>query len=203
MRSCQYRLEKMIFEVSYKLLKPPTGSHQFAALSVKATQLIANSSNPLQALIELSQNFPKYASELSHRVILNESLVQEIQDNSAKAQGGVNMMWLNGITIEEKDINPQGLLGLLRKERHVMRSLASLGLSPSQSIDLLTHKAIYAAQQDSSGTLDGIFDASDRPEGGDVIVWWNDLTKDSRYARWNPSLTGVSSFIPSFLRCIG
>ena len=121
------------------------------------------------------------------------SLVEEVDENYQKAQGGVNMMWLNGITVDDKDINPLGLLRLLRKERHVMRSLASLGLSPSQSIDLLTHKIIYSAQQDTAGQLDGIFDASDRPEGGNVIVWWNDLTKDSRYAKWNPSLSAVSS----------
>ena len=163
------------------------------ALSMKAAQLIANSSDPLQALSELSQNFPKYTSELSHRVILNASLVEEVEDNYQKAQGGVNMMWLNGITVDEKDINPLGLLRLLRKERHIMRSLASLGLSPSQSVDFLTHRIIYSAQQDSAGHLDGIFDASDRPEGGNVIVWWNDLTKDSRYAKWNPSLSAVST----------
>lgn len=164
--------------------------------------MIANSSNQLEALTELSQNFPRYASELAHRVVLNVSLVEEVQENYQKAQAGVNMMWLNGVTVDEKDINPYGLLGLLRKERHVMRSLASLGLSPDRSVDLLTHRAIYTSQQDSAGTLDGIFDASDRPEGGDVIVWWNDLTKDSRYARWNPSLTGVStapSYSPVFL----
>jgi len=28
--------------------------------------------------------------------------------------------------------------------------------------------------------VDGIFDASDRIEEGGVIVWWNDLEKDSR-----------------------
>lgn len=181
-----------MFEVSYGCVCPSSRAHQFSVLAIKATQLVANSSNPLQTLLELSQNFPKYASDLSHRVILNESVVEEVQENNVKAQGGASMMWLNGVTVEEKDINPQGLLRLLRKERHIMRSLASLGLSPRQSIDLLTHKAIYGAQQDSAGALDGIFDASDRPEGGDVIVWWNDLTQDSRYARWNPSLTGVS-----------
>ena len=85
-----------------------------------------------------------------------------------------------------------------------MQSLTSLGLSSSQAVDLLTHKAIGRAQSESADMLDSLFDASDRPEGGDVIVWWNDLTKDSRYARWNPSLTGVSFslLVPYFMLAI-
>ncbi|KAJ7855514.1 hypothetical protein B0H14DRAFT_3865227 [Mycena olivaceomarginata] len=35
------------------------------------------------------------------------------------------------------------------------------------------------------GALDGIFDASDRNE---VLVWWNDIEKDSRSAQWSPSI---------------
>ena len=30
------------------------------------------------------------------------------------------------------------------------------------------------------GVLDGIFDASDRIEGGGVVIWWNNIEKDSR-----------------------
>lgn len=47
-------------------------------------------------------------------------------------------------------------------------------------MDLLTHRAIAVTQRDTAGVLDGIFDASDRPEGGEVIRWWNDISKDSR-----------------------
>lgn len=72
------------------------------------------------------------------------------------------------------------LLRLLRKERGVVGSLTSLGLFPSQAVDLLTHRTIAVTQRDTAGVLDGIFDASDRPEGGEVIRWWNDITKDSR-----------------------
>ncbi|KAG6330916.1 hypothetical protein ID866_8172 [Astraeus odoratus] len=39
--------------------------------------------------------------------------------------------------------------------------------------------------------LDGLVDASDRQEGGNVILWLNDLEKDPRYRRFLPSLTGL------------
>jgi UDP-glucose:glycoprotein glucosyltransferase len=71
------------------------------------------------------------------------------------------------------------LLRLLRKERSVMLSLTSLGLTPGQAVELLTHPAVGAAQSNKA-VLNDLFDASDRPEGGRVIVWWNDIQKDKR-----------------------
>lgn len=71
-----------------------------------------------------------------------------------------------------------------------MRHLVALGLNASQAIQLLTHNAVGLAQSDT-GVLDGLFDASDRPEKRNVILWWNDMEKDARYARWSPSLSSV------------
>lgn len=70
----------------------------------------------------------------------------------------------------------------------MIRSLTALSLSPSQAIEVLTHSAIALAQQASVGgaAVDGLCDASDREEGGDVILWWNDLEKDKRYALLSP-----------------
>ncbi|KAJ8514563.1 hypothetical protein ONZ45_g7920 [Pleurotus djamor] len=160
---------------------------EIGELGSQATQLIASSDDPLAILTQLSQNFPRYATSLSRRVEVNDSVRQEIASNQAKVQGGINMMWLNGLTLQEKDLTPFALLGLIKKERQIMESLTSLGLSNEQALNLLTHQVIAAAQS-SAGTVDGMFDASDRPEGGDVIVYWNDMEKDKRYARWNPSL---------------
>ena len=72
-----------------------------------------------------------------------------------------------------------------------MRSITNLGLTSEQAIELLTHRAVGLAQADT-GVLDGIFDASDRPEGGDTIVWFNDFEKDTRYERWGSALQLVS-----------
>lgn len=71
------------------------------------------------------------------------------------------------------------LLRVLRKERQVVDALTSLGIAPHEALDVLTHPSLTAAQG-SSGVLDGLFDASDRPEGGDVIIWWNNLETDTR-----------------------
>ncbi|KAJ7222294.1 UDP-glucose:glycoprotein glucosyltransferase-domain-containing protein [Mycena pura] len=158
-----------------------------ATLGLQATQLIADSSDPLATLTQLSQNFPKYMVALSRSVVVNSSLQEEVHANQLKAQAGVSMFWFNGATLLEKDLNPLVLLRLIRKERAVMASLTSLGLSRADALHLLTHPAVSKAQGDSS-LLDNVFDASDRPEDGDVIVWWNDFEKDSRYAQWSTSV---------------
>lgn len=103
------------------------------------------------------------------------------------------------------------LLRLLRKERALILSLTSLGLSPGEAVDLLTHPAIGDAQS-TKGVTDGLFDASDRLEEGKAIVYWNDIEKDkryvplchsvlnthsqlgARYSSWNPSIHLVNYF---------
>nr|GAT58270.1 predicted protein [Mycena chlorophos] len=161
-----------------------------ARLGFQAIQLIADSDEPLATLTQLAQNFPRYMTALSRRVVVNESLEVEVHANQLKAQAGVNMLWLNGMTVNDKDITPMGLLRLIHKEQAVMRSLTGLGLSRSEAIDLLSHPAVSTATQADS-VLDNVFDASDRPEEGDVIVWWNDFEKDSRYEGWLPSVHGL------------
>ncbi|KIJ61523.1 glycosyltransferase family 24 protein [Hydnomerulius pinastri MD-312] len=42
-----------------------------------------------------------------------------------------------------------------------------------------------------AGFLEGLVDASDRQEGGGVVLYWNDIEKDQRYARFSPSIQGL------------
>ncbi len=58
----------------------------------------------------------------------------------------------------------------------------SLGFSGGQAVELVSHDAINVAQSGAE-VLDGLFDASDRPEDGNVIVWWNNFEKDAKYAQ--------------------
>ena len=66
-------------------------------------------------------------------------------------------------------------------------------------MELITHPAIAAAQK-GKDYADGVFDASDREEGGDVIVWWNNMLEDSRYARWQPSINAVRALLGAYAR---
>ena len=89
------------------------------------------------------------------------------------------MFWFNGAHTEPRDVNPFALLGLLKKEKTVVQSLTSYGLTNSQAFELLTHSAITSSQKDSE-MMESVFDASDRPEGSDLIMWWNNMKKDNK-----------------------
>ncbi|KAG7448716.1 uncharacterized protein BT62DRAFT_965246 [Guyanagaster necrorhizus] len=166
----------------------PLTDEEILVLSLKASQIIAESSEPLDTLRIISQDFPRYATSLGRRVGANESIAQELHTNQLRVQAGGHAFWLNGVPLAEKDVTPYGLLRVFRKERGIMSSLTCLGLSRAQAMELLTHPIIAAGQGDKTG-FDDLVDASDRPEGGEVITWWNDLEKDSRYQRWNPALS--------------
>ncbi|KAF7983169.1 hypothetical protein HWV62_23402 [Athelia sp. TMB] len=190
----------------------PLTEEELQDIGFQAMHLIHDSKDPLATLRQLAQDFPKYATLISRRVLgddaVEDGLIDEVLANQAKAPPGTNMVWLNGAIISENDMTPFALLRLLRKERALIRSLTAFSLTPSQAIDVLTHDAVASAQQSAAagGVLDGLFDASDREEGGEVILWWNNLAKDkryvelppvshiklspvwSRYAQWSPSL---------------
>jgi UDP-glucose:glycoprotein glucosyltransferase len=89
------------------------------------------------------------------------------------------VFWFNGVNIDAGDVNPFALLRLLKKEKTVVQSLTSYGLSNSQAFELLTHPAVASSQKESA-MMEAVFDASDRPEGGGLIMWWNDMEKDTR-----------------------
>ncbi|KAF8994665.1 UDP-glucose:glycoprotein glucosyltransferase-domain-containing protein, partial [Cyathus striatus] len=175
--------------------KTPLTNEELTDLGLQAAHLLSLSKSPLETLTRLSQNFLKYAATLARRVPLNENINSELHTNSLKAQSGVNVIWLNGVPLQEKYVDVWHLARLLRKERGLMLGFEGVlgeyleedGKGREKLLDVIAHPAIANAQR-AGGMLDGLFDASDREEGGDVVVWWNDMEKDSRYAKWQPSL---------------
>ncbi|KXN87330.1 UDP-glucose:glycoprotein glucosyltransferase [Leucoagaricus sp. SymC.cos] len=167
--------------------KTPLTEEEIGRLGHKVIQLITESESPLSALTRIAQDFPKYSTSLARRVQVSPQITGELASNAQKVQPGMNLFWINGARVEEKDVSVFSLLGLFRKEKSLMRNVVGLGLERSEALQVLTHSAVASAQKDG-GVTDGLFDASDRTEGGGVVVWWNDFEKDKRYARWSPSL---------------
>ncbi|KAF5311086.1 hypothetical protein D9619_007791 [Psilocybe cf. subviscida] len=165
----------------------PLTTEELTKLGSNTAQIIADSADPLSVLTQIAQNFPKYASALGRRLIANESIEEELHNNSLRVQRGGNAMWINGLMVDLKDAHPFGLMRLLRKEKVVMQSLIAQGLENLEAVEVLNHQAIAVTQMKESGGMDALFDASDRPEGREITVWFNDMEKDKRYARWNPS----------------
>ncbi|KAI0266194.1 UDP-glucose:glycoprotein glucosyltransferase-domain-containing protein [Gloeopeniophorella convolvens] len=168
----------------------PLTAEEIAQIGVQAIQLISDSKMPLETLKQLIHDFPRYTTSISRRVVPKPELVQEIASNARMAQPGISAVWLNGALLSGDDMNPFSLLRLVRKERDFMLSLTSLGLRPDEVFKLVTHPSVEATSAKNDVT-DGVYDASDRPEDGGLIIWWNDFEKDSRYKRWQKTLSAL------------
>lgn len=162
---------------------------------MQAVQLIAFSPSPLSTLKALSQNFPLYAGALTRRLTsFDQAIVDEMEVNWMRVPAGASALWMNGRPVESPGaLTPYTLLAHIREEMKLVKALkaAGPGLDAKRAVELLTHPKIADAM--AGDVLGPLFDASDRPEGGETIVWWNDISKDKRYSRWDPSLGGVSS----------
>lgn len=112
-----------------------------------------------------------------------------------------NSFSLNGVTLAESDVDPFALLRLMRKERGYVNDIFGLSslLTTKQARAILMSDGIGAAgkagvSKDGRLTAEGLgelFDASDRAEGGKLLLWWNDLEKDKRYTVWTRSVREI------------
>lgn len=75
-------------------------------IGIQAAQLLSDSRSALTALEQLSQNFPKYALSVARRVSPKQELKEEVEKNGRIAQPGLNAMWLNGLQLQDAQINP-------------------------------------------------------------------------------------------------
>jgi UDP-glucose:glycoprotein glucosyltransferase len=74
-------------------------------LGIKSAQFILDSNNQLSSLIKLSQDFPKYSYSIS-QLSLNSTIVQEILLNQRYITNENNILWLNGLILDHRNVNP-------------------------------------------------------------------------------------------------
>lgn len=79
----------------------------------------------------------------------------------------------------------------MRSERPYLSTLLDIGFTPKEAVELMSDEVIGSAQASTSPS-EGLVDASDREEGGNVIGWMNDIENDAQYVRFATSLNGVS-----------
>lgn len=165
----------------------PFHTSDLQKLGYQAVQLITSSSSPLETLQHVSQDFPSQSSKIAS-VEVDEELVANLRENTRIIPGGENLFWMNGQLIARDKVEAFNLLSVMRRERALINSLRQLGLSGDQAVKFLSHEKI-AEKIESGGT--NRFDIRDDIEGGKVIVWMNDLEKDSRYKQWPVGIRNV------------
>ncbi|KAI9723776.1 MAG: hypothetical protein M1812_001076 [Candelaria pacifica] len=162
----------------------PLSATELSGLALKASSFVMSSQDPLATLLKLSQDFPKHSSSiLAHNV--TAPFEGEFTTNRNKLlPAGHNMIWINGVQIDARQMDAFSLLGHLRRERKMINGLRNLGLSGPEAVKLLSHPAVAASQADGEPQR---FDFGDTLEGGQVILWLNNLEKDKRYEGWPTS----------------
>lgn len=168
----------------------PLSSSEVARLGLNTVSYVADSDDPLHTLVKLSQDFPKYSSRVAaHNA--SSSLLKEIRTNRGRMlPPGVNVMWINGVQVDPREMDAFSLLDQLRRERRLIEKFRDIGLSAQETVNLLSHEFLREALSNDEPAR---FNYQDEPEGGRVIIWLNSLEKDAKYRSWPSELMAVSS----------
>ncbi|UKZ49497.1 hypothetical protein TrVGV298_003744 [Trichoderma virens] len=166
----------------------PLAASDLSSLGMKAASFILQSDEPLETLVKLSQDLPKFLTSIvAHNV--SAQFEEEFQSNGVKGvPDGVNILLVNGVQVSERQIEPFALIERLRQERKLIDGFRTLGLSGKQAVSILGHQAVSIAK-DSTEPLR--YDWTDRLEDGRVLIWLNDLESDDAYKDYPKTLASL------------
>ena len=163
----------------------PLSSSDLLGLGFKTASYVMGSENPFVTLERVSQDFPKYSSSIAKWNASAELIVEHSNNRDMFLPAGYNVLWMNGQQVQAREMDAYNLLEQLRRERSVVANLRSLGLTGTEAVKVLSHPLIAASKTEGETQR---YDYRDDTEGGNIIIWLNDIEKDSRYADW-PSHT--------------
>lgn len=174
----------------------PLATSELASLGLNTGSFIMESENPFQALIKLTQDFPKFSASVAARNASDAFITEHRQNREVAAPPGVNALWMNGVQLSERQIDPYTLVSSIRRERVFIKGAIDLGLTAKEAISLLGDREVTMANTDNEGPR---FDWRDQLEDGRVIIWLNNIEKDKRYATFSPSLSMVCFKVKSIM----
>lgn len=166
----------------------PLSSSELLDLSVKTSSFIMQNENPFDTLVKLSQDFPKYSSAIATHNATEEFVAEHNYNRGQLVPAGYNSWWINGVQLIERQINGLSLLEILRKERKLIKGVNGLDFTAQEAIDLLAHTEISTTKSENEPQR---YDWRDDTEGGNTIIWMNNIEKDKRYAEWPQSLSAM------------
>ncbi|BDD59984.1 hypothetical protein MPDQ_002268 [Monascus purpureus] len=163
----------------------PLSSSEVSRLGLNTAGYVMDSKDPLEALLKVTQDFPKYSPRIAaHNT--SALLLKEIRFNRANMfPPGFNILWINGAQVDPRRTDAFSLVDQLRRERRLVEKFKDLGLYAKEAVSFLSHRSIGLAQANDALPR---YDYRDDTEGGNVIIWLNDLEKDTRYESWPSDL---------------
>lgn len=159
----------------------PLSSTELLGLGLKTATFIMSSENPFDTLIKVSQDFPKHSSAITKRNISTELVAEHNRNREHLLPAGYNVVWMNGLQVEARQMDIFALLEQMRRERSLVKNLREIGFSGSEAVSLLSHPAVAEAKVQREAQR---YDYRDTLEGSNVIIWLNDIEKDKRYEGW-------------------
>lgn len=167
----------------------PLSKTELLNLGVNAASFIMDSKDPFLTLLGLLEDFPRQSSAIANFNATPEFLAEFKSNRNKFLPSGYNVVWINGLQIDPRDVNAFSLLETLRRERALVENFRKLGLTTAEIVDLLAHPSIALAQENDEPQR---FNYRDDAEGGRAIIWLNDIEKDSRYEGWPTTMRAVS-----------
>ncbi|KAI4161027.1 MAG: hypothetical protein LQ342_005190 [Letrouitia transgressa] len=159
----------------------PLSSSELLGLGPKAASFVMASEDPLKTLLQVSQDFPKHSSAITKRNISDDFFSEHRQNRDIFLPAGYNVIWMNGLQVETRQMDAFALLEKLRRERGLIHSLQKAGFSGSEAVKVISHSSIAESKIQSESQR---YDYRDSTDGGRVIIWLNDIEKDKRYQSW-------------------
>ncbi|TDZ19683.1 UDP-glucose:glycoprotein glucosyltransferase [Colletotrichum orbiculare MAFF 240422] len=166
----------------------PLSKSELELLGLKAASFIMQSQNPFEALVRLSQDFPKFSTSIAAHDVSENFLTEHQQNRQQLVPSGMNVLWMNGVQLIERQIEAFTLIDILRRERKLIDGVRDLGFSGGQAVSLLGHPKVADSKADDEPPR---FDWTDDLEEGKVIIFLNDLEKDERYAEFPTNLMSL------------
>ncbi|KAK0384245.1 hypothetical protein NLU13_8333 [Sarocladium strictum] len=157
----------------------PLSSSELSDLGPKVASFILQSDSPFETLVKVLQDFPKLSNSIaSHEV--SENFVKEGEKNRGHMiPSGISYLWINGMQLIERQIQPFALIDLVRRERALLTGVRKLGFNGKEAVTLLGHQKVAASKADDDALR---FDWTDEKEEGEAILWLNDLESDEMYS---------------------
>lgn len=185
--------EEVVLETEELADLKPLSASELRGLGLKTASFVMGSDNPFDTLLKISQDFPKHSSAITKRNVSMDFLTEHRANREIVLPAGYNVVWMNGMQVEARQMDAFALLERMRRERSLIGSLRDIGFSGLEAVQLLSHPSIAESKV---GGEEQRYDYRDTPEGEQIIIWLNDIEKDKRYQDWPSHSSAVSRPLP-------
>ena len=156
-------------------------------LGLQATQRVVDADDPLQMMVDVTQNFPSLAASLS-RMELDPRTREEVRANHERLADGSLVMSLNGQPLEMDTVDAHALTDKIVEEIRVAATFRELGVDADAAGRLMRARVPPGAADGRPPRV-----RPEDPTFPELVRFASDVEKDPQYDRWSPSVTTLVS----------